>query len=383
VSYGSGGASASSLAVADVSGDGKPDLVVANFCASSDCANGSVGVLLGNGDGTFQGAVTYSSGGLYAGAVELMDLNGDGKLDLVVASEYVSSSGTNGSVGVLLGNGDGTFQAVVDTSTPTPLGGIRSLALGDFDGDGNVDLALGAGNFLLLGNGDGTFKTPIVLGASGTGIAVGAFNRDGRPDLAVGGVSVLLNISAFPTTTTIASSSNPSTFGQSVTFSATVAPKASGMPTGTVTFREGSTILGASPVNGGTAQFSTAALAVGHHCIRAAYSGDTSFAASTSPALHQAVHRATTTTMLFSSLNRPAGGLSVTFTATVVPQYSGTPTGTVTFKNGTTIMGKVLLTGGRAIFTNVFKSEGTKSITASYSGNANFIPSSAGLTQMF
>ena len=239
------------------------------------------------------------------------------------------------------------------------------------------------GFFLLLGNGNGTFQTPMVLGAGGLGIAVGDFNRDGRPDLAVGGVTVLLNISAFPTTTTITSSSNPSTFGQSVTFSATVTPKASGMPTGTVTFREGSTVLGTSPLNGGTAKFSTAALTVGHHCIRAVYSGDTSFAASTSLALHQVVHRATTATMLVSSLNVSAGGLSVTFTATVVPQYSGTPTGTVTFKNGTTIMGKVLLTGGRAIFTKVFKAAGTKSITASYSGNANFIPSSAELTQMF
>ena len=123
VTYGSGGASASSVAVADVNGDGKLDLVVANYCASSDCANGSVGVLLGNGDGTFQAAVSYSSGGLYTGAVVLGDLNRDGKLDLVVANEYASSSATNGSVGVLLGNGDGTFQAAVSTSTPTPLQG--------------------------------------------------------------------------------------------------------------------------------------------------------------------------------------------------------------------------------------------------------------------
>jgi len=383
VSYGSGGASASSVAVADLDGDRKPDIVVANHCADSNCVNGSVGVLLGNGDGTFQAAVSYSSGGLYTDAVVLGDLNKDGKLDLVVASEYVISSVTTGSVGVLLGNGDGTFQAAVITSTPTPLGGIRSLAMADFDGDGKLDLAVGAGNVLLLGNGDGTFQTPIVLGAGGPGIAAGDFNLDGKPDLAVGGVTVLLNISLFPTTTTITSSSNPSVFGQSVTFSATVAPKASGTPTGTVTFRSGSKILGTSPLNGGTAKFSTAALAVGRHCITAAYSGDANFAASKSPALHQLVNRATTRTMLVSSVNPPTVGLSVTFTATVVPEYSGTPTGTVTFKNGATIMGKVQLRGGRAIFNMVFKSTGTKSITASYSGDANFISSSAELTQTF
>jgi hypothetical protein len=87
--------------------------------------------------------------------------------------------------------------------------------------------------------------------------------------------------------------------------------------------------------------------------------------------------------MLVSSVNPLTPGLCVTFTATVVPQYSGTPTGTITFKNGGTTMGKVRLTDGMAIFNKVFKSAGTKSITASYSGDQNFRPSSVELTQTF
>jgi ABC-type enterochelin transport system permease subunit len=71
----------------------------------------------------------------------------------------------------------------------------------------------------------------------------------------------------------------------------------------------------------------------------------------------------------------------VTFTATVAPEYSGTPTGTVTFKNGATTMGTVALRGGEAIFNKVFATAGTKSITASYSGDTNFTPSSGGLIQ--
>src|SRR5208282_1700274 len=122
VPYGSGGYHADSVAVADVNGDGKPDLLVANQCASSsNCNNGSVGVLLGNGDGTFQAAVTYGSGGYYAESVAVADVNGDGKPDLVVANDCCAGgNGDDGSVSVLLGNGDGTFQTAVTYGSGEP-----------------------------------------------------------------------------------------------------------------------------------------------------------------------------------------------------------------------------------------------------------------------
>ena len=116
--YDTGGYLAESVAVGDLNGDGKPDLVVAN-CGTSgtqSCANGTVSVLLGNGDGTFQPAVTYSSGGVSATSVALGDVNGDSKLDILVGNLNCSTCGINGGVGVLLGNGNGTFQSptVVD-----------------------------------------------------------------------------------------------------------------------------------------------------------------------------------------------------------------------------------------------------------------------------
>jgi hypothetical protein len=108
VVYGSGGYEAFSVAVADVNGDGKPDLLVANYSDSSGL-NPTVGVLLGNGDGTFQASVTYSSGGYGALSVTVADVNGDGKPDVLVANACGNScSSANGSVGVLLGNDDGT-----------------------------------------------------------------------------------------------------------------------------------------------------------------------------------------------------------------------------------------------------------------------------------
>jgi len=87
IPYNSGGNGASSVAVADVNGDGKPDLVVTNLCANSEsCAYGSVSVLLGNGDGTFQPPVSYNSGGTLPNSLVVADVNGDGKPDLVVTS---------------------------------------------------------------------------------------------------------------------------------------------------------------------------------------------------------------------------------------------------------------------------------------------------------
>jgi len=104
--YPSGGVYALSIAVGDFNGDGKADLAVANECPDSNCNAGSVSVLLGNGDGTFQAPQTYSSGGSEAYAVAVADVNRDGKADLIVANGCESATHcANGVVGVLLGRG--------------------------------------------------------------------------------------------------------------------------------------------------------------------------------------------------------------------------------------------------------------------------------------
>jgi FG-GAP-like repeat len=134
VTYGSGGRSPSSVVVADVNGDAIPDLVVANGCGDT-CASGEVGVLLGNGDGTFLPAVSYGSGGIAASSVAVADLNGDGKLDVVVSNQI------DNSLGVLLGSGDGTFQpAVTYRSGSNSFTG--TVAVADVDADGKPDLVV-------------------------------------------------------------------------------------------------------------------------------------------------------------------------------------------------------------------------------------------------
>jgi len=149
-----------------------------------------------------------------------------------------------------------------------------------------------------------------------------------------------------------------------------------GTPTGTVTFKDGPSILGTGTLDGsGQARFTISTLAVGSHAITASYGGDATFTGSTSSALTQTVKKASTATSVSSSANPSVSGQSVTFTATVTAKSpgAGTPTGTVTFKDGSSTLGTGTLDGsGQAMFTISTLAVGSHSITARYAGDASF-----------
>jgi hypothetical protein len=181
------GPSPLSVAAADLTGSGQLDLVVANELDKT------VSVLLGNGDGTFQDAVNYDTGaGDFTKAMVIGDFNGDGVPDIAVANapDHIAA---NGFVAVLLGNGDGTFQTAVSHMIGDP--GVTSnvpaaLAAGDFNHTGHLDLiTANITNTLTVfsGNGDGTFQDAhfIGLNLNPNSVAVGDFNGDGFLDLAV------------------------------------------------------------------------------------------------------------------------------------------------------------------------------------------------------
>ncbi len=194
------GLNPAAIAVGDFNGDGKLDLAVATQCGNDpSCLSGAVSILLGNGDGTFAAPpspATPPGTGKIPLSIAVGDFNGDGKLDLAV----VNSGDRN--VSILLGNGDGTFTAAAASPATGDL--PESVAVGDFNGDGKLDLAV-ANSFsatvtILLGNGDGTFTaaTSPAVGVQPESVAVGDFNGDGYPDLAVANyrdntVSILLN----------------------------------------------------------------------------------------------------------------------------------------------------------------------------------------------
>jgi len=179
-----------SFTVGDFNGDGKIDVISINSAGAS--------ILLGNGDGTLQPPVTLNQNitpnGIYAGAASA-DFNGDGKPDLLLVAP-----GTPGTIAVLLGNGDGTFQAPVTYSVPV----ASYLVLGDFNGDGKPDIAASGGSSgsgqvsILINNGNGTFKSPVNYSVSGNvqALAVGDFNGDGKLDMVVptGGTSASISV---------------------------------------------------------------------------------------------------------------------------------------------------------------------------------------------
>lgn len=186
----------------------------------------------------------------------------------------------------------------------------------------------------------------------------------------------------FATSTTgLISSSNPALVGQSVTFTAGVSGS-SGIPTGTVTFTDGATSLGTAPVVSGQAALTTVGLAPGDHSVVATYSGDGTYQASVSPTLTETITPIVpTSTALGSSSNPSVFGASVSLTAIV--SGSGTPTGAVTFTDGTTTLGSADLTGGQATLTTTVFATGSHPITATYAGGIGFSPStSSTLTQI-
>jgi len=441
VSYGSGGFGAIAIAVADVNGDGKADMIVTNGISDVTGPDGSVGVLLGKGDGTFALAEVYDSGGQRASGVAISDVNGDGNPDLLVSNGsgvlgvlqgngdgsfqppvlydegdpnvfamavadvnkdgqldvVVSSSGSN-KIGVLLGNGDGMFKPVVMFASGTGVSWVPVIA--DVNGDGNLDVVVphyfDGQVGLLLGNGDGTYQKAIpysVNGSSASSLAVADFNGDGLPDLVVtecavtgcdngNELGVLLHVGPTTTHTTIASALNPSVYGQAVTLRARVTG-ASGPPKGTMVFLDGSTEIGRATLVSGVASISPSGLSAGPHSVTAVYQGSVKFNSSASPPEQQAVTIATTTTTLAASHNPAILVTSVTYTASVAGNYGGAATGTVDFYDGGVAIKTVAVAGNQATFQSAaYKAAGVHLITAVYRGDgSNTASTSATLTE--
>jgi uncharacterized protein (TIGR03437 family) len=192
------------VALADVNGDGKADLIALSVAQSPTNLNDNyLWVFFGNGDGTFQSGVTHPLGGNFFNtnysSFAVGDFNGDGKPDLAIAAG-------NGVIAAALGKGDGTFSLLPPTPSVTvSTGGPGFIAAADLNGDGRLDVVFGfpatyPGNqiFVQLGKGDGTFQSPVAINArlnspamGENQIAIGDVNQDGIPDIVTAGGTIL------------------------------------------------------------------------------------------------------------------------------------------------------------------------------------------------
>jgi hypothetical protein len=364
----------SSLALGDFNNDGIVDIASVGYGGTIGGGPqiGPVAIFLGNPDGGFTLAPSQPNiKTVNPTTVMAGDFTGNGNLDLAIADEGSTT------LTILKGKGDGTFKQV--TGEPTLPLSSNLVGMADFNGDGILDLAYSTAPntiTLFLGKGDGTFQP----GLSGTvangqfaGGGVGDFNGDGRLDLAIANSSdsfFILRQKVPPPRdlVTLSSGLDPSLIGQPVTYKAVVSASPYS-PTGSVTFKQGETVLGTAPLVNGQATFTATFAKAGTFRIVANYSGDDNYRTRNSNAVVQIVNKYTTATHMYSNPNPSAHRQRVTFTATV-SSTGPLPTGKVVFKNGSTSLGSVDLVNGVATLAKSNLPLGSLSITATYDGDA-------------
>ena len=279
-----------------------------------------------------------------------------------------------------------TFSATVHGVLPDiPLGGVVFF-------DGVTPLNTPAG---LVPNFDGTCPFCVPDGTStatfSTSDLSGGSHVITASALSQYGVSVsdplFQTVQGASTTTTVAAApASPTVFGQGVTFTATVVanPSSVGTPTGTVQFTDNGVNLGGSQtLTGGSAFVTSSGLSVGSHNIVANYDSDNPTFLSSSGNLDQQVNMASTVTGLASTANPSVFGQPVTLTATVgaLTPGAGSPTGTVSFTDGSTSLGTEPIAGDQATISTAGLSVGPHSLTATYNGDGDFMASTGTLTQ--
>ncbi|MGA2622847.1 MAG: Ig-like domain repeat protein [Bacteroidota bacterium] len=255
-----------------------------------------------------------------------------------------------------------TFTAHVDNASHTPTGSVTFY-------DGGSSLGTVA-----LTSDSAQMSTSNLTGGSHTIKAVYGGDSNFKSD----SMTIAQTVNQASPTVALKSSLNPSTFEQSVTFTAHV-DNASHTPTGSVTFYDGGSSLGTVALTSDSAQVSTANLIAGSHTIKMVYGGDSNFK-SDSTTIAQTVNQASPTVALKSSLNPSTFEQSVAFTAHV-DNASHTPTGSVTFYDGGSSLGTVALTGDSAQVSTANLIAGSHTIKVVYGGDANYVPDSTTLAQ--
>lgn len=367
------------LAIADMNGDGRPDLIL---------SDGSILCIIhNNGRRTFGPEVHYLAGGIASFVVQ--DVNGDGLPDIVVANSGVFSGGAATTVTVLLSQPGGSDVSGTLTVSPQPdtIGSPFSITLTLAAAQGASGTPTGTVQFSIDSNLvatstiSGSTASFTETGTSALGVGQHTISADysGDSNFLPSEFTTQENIVPVTHSTTVQLKAAPTTVtaSQTLSFHATVA-SAGPMPTGTVGFYDGSTTIGSSPLSSsGVAVFDTALLSPGTHSVTASYFGDTNSAPSTSSPVTVTVNALSTTTTVSAIPSPIPAGAVIALTANVISS-SGTPTGAVTFFDGTTLLGSQPLdANGNAVYGATFSTPGIHTITASYAANAAYASSTS------
>jgi large repetitive protein len=357
----------------------------------------TVTVVTGSGTGNLTGTVSIADtfGGTTTTIATGLALNASGiatfstttlavGLHSIVATyagdtQHFTSSSAPALIQTVL---EGTSTALTSTVNPSAIGQnvtftatVSIAAGGGVTPDGTVSFMDGTtllSTQTISAGGGATYATAALT--AGVHQISAVYNGDAAKQIQ-GSTSAVLNQDVqAPTTSTLTSSLNPSNYGNSVTFTATVPPSGTSAPTGTVSFLDGATQIGTGTLAGnpGVATFTTSALNVGTHPITANYAGDSKNGPSSSLPLSQVVNQAATATTVTAAPSPGIAGGPETITATVkVTSGAGTPTGTVTFTSGTAQLGSAPVSNAGTATITPALGQGSYQIVATYSGDAN------------
>jgi len=359
---------------------GEPAAFTGAVSSSTGTPTGSVsfydgGSSIGQGTLNVQGVATLTTSILAVGTY-------------TISAVYVGNGNYNTSTSNLLQHTvtlAATALTLAGPATPVDAGSkfamTSTLSSNGVAPTGTLTLHNGGATIATLGvTADGTFTFSSLGLGVGTYQLTAVYSGDAKNAVATS-TAVTVVVQLTPTTTSLSSSANPVTLGQSVIFTAT-AMGGTPQPTGTIEFLDGTIVLGSSTVNAtGTATFAITTLAFGTQSITAIYEGDTDHAVSTSSALGEKVVEAATAS-LGSSLNPSIFGSNVVFTVKIAGVAAQVPTGTVLLHNGALALGTVTLDNtGMGTLQIATLPVGSDIISASYGGDTNYSGASATLTQ--
>jgi hypothetical protein len=282
---------------------------------------------------------------------------------LAVATGYNNSAIAAGTYFISSSQVSGQSQTITFPGIPTQVFPAGPLTLGATSSSGlPVSYIVVSGPAMVSGN---------VLTIAGAGSVTVQASQAGNGQYAPAiPVSQTFTINQATTIVSLTASTNPSSVAQPITFTATVVPQNGGQVTGTVSFQDGSNVLGVSAIGANVATITISSLAIGTHSMNAVYGGDSNFVGSVATPVAEVVTPAATATTLVPSINPAVSGQQVTFTATVSSPL-GTPTGYVQFLNGATVLAKMTLKSGAVKYGTGKLAAGSNAITAVYLGDSN------------